>query len=529
MSYTVCIPTAGTGTRLGTATKNLNKALVEINNKPIISHIIEKFDKRAKFVIPIGHKGEGVETYLAFAHPDLDIQTVRISPYEGPGSSLGTTLNLSRDYLYEPFIFCSCDTIIGESYFNLDNNWLGWDRVKDASSYRTLSIEDENILEIHEKLSSKSNKAYIGLAGIKEYKQFWENFDKASGKEKSKGEVAGIDLDNMVFQAKKFNWFDTGNPSQLSRARQKLNDKGVNVLPKEDEKIWFVNGNVIKFSNDKEFINNRIKRSSLLSPYVPKVINSADNMYLYKYKEGEVLSRVVNKEIFSSLLNELSNFWDGKNLTEKESKFFEGVCSEFYQDKTYDRVNDYLYRYPEDLEEFEINGLKCSPIYELLESIDWHKLIDGFPVRFHGDLHFENIIYSKSNNEFTFLDWRQDFGGILDYGDIYYDLAKLLHGMVVPHPSISKGKYSLTETEKKKIIKIYRQKKLQVIEKKFKAWVQDNGFDLVKVDMLCSLIFLNVAPLHHHPYSKLLFSLGHYGLQKIVETNEVNWEIGYNN
>ena len=27
-----------------------------------------------------------------------------------------------------------------------------------------------------------------------------------------------------------------------------------------------------------------------------------------------------------------------------------------------------------------------------------------------------------------FLDWRQNFGGIINYGDIYYDLAKLYHG-----------------------------------------------------------------------------------------------------
>ena len=46
MSYTVCIPTAGTGSRLGTATQYVNKSLVEINNKPIISHIIENFDKK---------------------------------------------------------------------------------------------------------------------------------------------------------------------------------------------------------------------------------------------------------------------------------------------------------------------------------------------------------------------------------------------------------------------------------------------------------------------------------------------------
>ena len=108
MSYTVFIPTAGTGSRLGTATQFLNKSLIEINNKPIISHIIGNFDENARFVIPIGHKGDEVKDYLKFAHPELNIITVPINPFEGPGSSLGTTLKISQDYLQEPFIFSSC-------------------------------------------------------------------------------------------------------------------------------------------------------------------------------------------------------------------------------------------------------------------------------------------------------------------------------------------------------------------------------------------------------------------------------------
>ena len=66
-----CIPTAGLGTRLGALTKNLNKSLIDINNTPIISHIINKFPKNTDFVIPLGYKGDLVKNYLKMAHPDL--------------------------------------------------------------------------------------------------------------------------------------------------------------------------------------------------------------------------------------------------------------------------------------------------------------------------------------------------------------------------------------------------------------------------------------------------------------------------
>ena len=48
------------------------------------------------------------------------------------------------------------------------------------------------------------------------------------------------------------------------------------------------------------------------------------------------------------------------------------------------------------------------------------------PSRFHGDFHFKNILWQESKNKFI-LDWRQEFGGLIDYGDLYYVL-KLLHG-----------------------------------------------------------------------------------------------------
>ena len=45
-NYKVCIPTAGTGSRVSEFTSGLNKSLLEINNKPVISYIINSFPKK---------------------------------------------------------------------------------------------------------------------------------------------------------------------------------------------------------------------------------------------------------------------------------------------------------------------------------------------------------------------------------------------------------------------------------------------------------------------------------------------------
>ena len=94
----------------------------------------------------------------------------------------------------------------------------------------------------------------------------------------------------------------------------------------------------------------------------------------------------------------------------------------------------------------------------LLNKIDWTWISEGLAGRFHGDFHFENIIYEKKKSKFIFLDWRQDFGGLIKYGDIYYDLAKLLHGIIINHEIISKNQYSVKWNKKNIIFKIQQRK-----------------------------------------------------------------------
>ena len=70
MTYRVMIPTAGIGYRLLNHTKYLNKSLISVSNKPVISHIIESFPKKVEFVIALGHKGDLVRDFIKLAYPN---------------------------------------------------------------------------------------------------------------------------------------------------------------------------------------------------------------------------------------------------------------------------------------------------------------------------------------------------------------------------------------------------------------------------------------------------------------------------
>ena len=61
---TLCVLTAGKGSRLSGYSKLVNKALLPINKKAAISHIIDNFPKDTKLVIAIGHLGDQVKDFL---------------------------------------------------------------------------------------------------------------------------------------------------------------------------------------------------------------------------------------------------------------------------------------------------------------------------------------------------------------------------------------------------------------------------------------------------------------------------------
>ena len=138
--------------------------------------------------------------------------------------------------------------------------------------------------------------------------------------------------------------------------------------------------------------------------------------------------------------------------------------------------------------------------------IDWNELSNGIPGNFHGDLHFENIIINPK--EIKLLDWRQDFGSNLNYGDLYYDFAKLLHGMIVSHKFVLKNEFKITKNKNNINIKIKKEINNLASIKIFENWIKLKKYNFKKVKIICGLIYLNIAALHHFPYSFFLFYLG---------------------
>ena len=226
---------------------------------------------------------------------------------------------------------------------------------------------------------------------------------------------------------------------------------------------------------------------------------------------------MVTLPLFDQLLEHCKLFWTKKTLDPTAAKQFNTTCTKFYRDKTFERVELFYKTFDRQDGTESINGVSMLKLDGLLNSLDWDWLSDGLPGRFHGDFHFENILWSPATNRFTFLDWRQDFGGDLSTGDIYYDLAKLLHGLIICHELIAKDLYKVEWMDDAINFNFLRKQVLVECECHFTAWLEAEGYDKKKVWTLTALIYLNIAALHHHPYSQLLFGLGKSMLKKELE------------
>jgi hypothetical protein len=399
---------------------------------------------------------------------------------------------------------------------------MAYAEVGDLTPYRTLAMEGGRVAAICEKGEGRAgtNKPYIGLAGVHDYQPFWLSMETGGEQAIQTGEAHGLRaLLPLQIKAHGFTWYDTGNPQALARVREVYQEPGApNILEKANEAIWFVNDQVIKFTDDQKFIANRVKRVHELQGFVPEVTGVQPHMYRYLKVEGKVLSEAVTIPLIDQLLEHSKGFWTQKTLSAAEAQAFRGTCKSFYRDKTFERVELFYKNFSRQDGTEPINGVAMPKLETLLNAIDWDWLAQGLAGRFHGDFHFENILWNAARQRFTFLDWRQDFGGDLFTGDIYYDLAKLLHGLIISHELIARDLYSVEWRPAEIVYDFHRKQMLVECERRFCQWLAAQGYESKKVWTLTALIYLNIAALHHDPYSLLLYSLGKAMLKKELET-----------
>ena len=507
--YKVLLTTSGLGSRLGNLTKFTNKSLVRIGDKPVISHIIETYPEDVEFVVTLGHHGSQVEQYLTLAHPERNIQFVEVDTYMGEGSSLLYSISLCEEYLQSPFIFHACDTILPKNYIqdvDFSTNWSIGGVGDNSQSYRTINCVNGKIASINEKGEQNFDFVYVGVSGIQQYEVFWDTCRSIlqTVKTSDLSDCHVIRKMNDFAVIKINDWYDIGNIDALRRTRSKI--KGtIHVLDKEDENIFLFDEFVIKFFYNKKVCYDRVSRTENLKGLVPNLLGSTENFYKYQYVKGGLLSDVVDLQKFGSLL-----FWSKENLwTEKKDPSYKDNALSFYKDKTVLRIEKFLEKYNLTDEYDLINGSLVPPIKQLVEKVDFNSIMGKSPTGFHGDFILDNILLSEDT--FTLIDWRQDFNGSIDAGDMNYDLAKLNHNLILNHEILAKNLYSI-DFENGIRCDVHVKKSLLDCKIILKDFCERQEIDYKSIEILSSIIWVNMSPLHEHPLDMFLYYFGKYNL-----------------
>ena len=176
----VLITTSGVGSKLGYLTKFMNKAMIKLGKKPVISYIIEQYPKDYEFIISLGYFGNHIKQFLPLCYPDRKFTFVDVDNYNGPGSSQAYSMLCCKDYLQEPFIYNDCDTIIDEYIENFDEDFIcGYptDKIRYHSNYDAYNTKTKGYIEYVSEMFSKGESTYpkytyVGICGIYDFEYF---------------------------------------------------------------------------------------------------------------------------------------------------------------------------------------------------------------------------------------------------------------------------------------------------------------------------------------------------------------------
>lgn len=499
----VLILAAGLGSRLKHHTKSKNKALIPINNKAIISHIIDKFPESYDIVIAVGYQKESLIEYCKLAHPNRSLKFVDVDKWENSKIGPGYTALKCKDYLQRPFYITTADCLIDGEIPKLDGNWLGVYPTSYPEKYSTAKIDsNSNILEFINKSEKGFDYAFIGLSSIWDYSIFWNQLE--SNLEDT--ELVSAWYNPIIYptlKSKELKWFDTGNLDDIEKAKEYFNDKPLSLHKEIDEITYKIGNKFLKFNSNQNITKNRTLRGNVLKDLIPSDFNGTNNFISYNWEDGITLYEYNSVHIYNKFLSFFENI-----IKNSKTWFDPNLMKPFYVDKTMSRINLFIEKYGNSYYEdcFEINGKSYPSLKSIIEKIDFNFNNHFLYNSFHGDLQFDNIIYNSNLEKFTYIDWRESFAGNTSGGDLYYDLSKLYGGCILPY-NILKKEDVITFTEGSSVIKYSHDTTNQLTEfiKSYEDWLINNNYDLNKVKLITGLIYLNMSPLHSNKFNKMLW------------------------
>lgn len=492
----LCILAAGKGARLEHLGEKVNKGLLPVRDKAVISHLIDLTPFHFDVVIALGHRGELIREYCEVVHPDRTFLYVDVDRIEGEGTGPGYSLAKCREQLRRSFYLVTADCLVSELP-PLDTNWLGVHPTNRPEDYSTVEFDESGrVTRFVNKAEGGFDHAFIGLAGIKDHYRFWSELER----NRDGGEVVCAFYDPASYPdlyAKTLEWTDVGTLESYLEARENRHS-----LPKKTGECLYqveVGGREKCVKLFPEGIGGRHERARSLEGLTPNITHAGRRTLAYDWVSGRTLYEVDDLDVYTAFVN-----WCADSLWEpcEDDVDVADLYDRFYRQKTLERYEMYKASAEGELE--VVNGKRYAPMEHYLGQVAWGD-VGGVPTRkWHGDLQFDNGLLGDDHG-FTLLDWRESFAGSVDLGDTRYDLCKLYGGVLLNYRLMRDPRNLSITYDNGSIAFSHRStdgltRFLTYVE----GWLAER-IPVADLELLTGLIYLNMAPLHERPFSELLF------------------------
>lgn len=495
----VIIQAGGKGTRLKQLTANKPKAIVSVNNLPIIFHLFRKFSDK-KFIIIGDYLKEVMDRYLQVF---CDVEYITVGTDGNSGTCSGIHNALSIIPPNTGFMLIWSDLILGNDFDvpTLDKtDYIGISGTFPCRwSYRNdLFIEEKSFND--------------GVAGL----FIFSDKSKLTDVPESGEFVKWLQSKNMIFDRKIL-----GSSAEYGLIESIAPAKSGKCRPFNSMKI--VDGKLIKEGIDEQGKKlavrekNWYKHVSNLNIPIPKI---------YSF-EPFTLEIIEGKNIFEYTDLTLS---EKEKILEKIAKALETLHSynstypdrismkKAYFDKTVDRLNKVRNLIPFANDPYlTINGKLCKNVFFHLEEL--RKKVYEIPCEkfclIHGDCTFSNMML-KFGKEPVFIDPRGYFGNCEIIGDPSYDWAKLYYSLSGDYDQFNLGRFKLDIDDNGVKLEI-QSNGWKKLEDKFISLLP-KGISIETIRFIHSLIWLSLTTYAWNDYDSICgaFYNGIYYLEDIL-------------
>lgn len=426
MTNYIIIQAGGRGSRMQILTRNKPKALVPVDNLPLIFHLFRKF-KDKKFIVIGDYKIDVLERYLT-AFADVDYNLISGSGHEGTCAGLSDALRFVPDN--ERFMLIWCDLVLPDEYKipESPNNIIGiskdfFCRWKWENGVFKEERSDQHGVAGHFVFTSKAVLAKVPQDG--EFVR-WLQENEITFEEQPlyKTREYGLysEWDKLPrMRCRPFNRIEINEDVFI---KEGIDDQGRKLAVREI--AWY-----------KKLQLHNYNSIPLIYSYEPLRMELIDGKNVYEYTN---LSAEQKKRVLGQIVRCLQQIHKLEAVPYDESSYREA-----YLYKTYDRLKKVRNLVPFANDPIVVvNGKTCRNIFYNQDEVE--QLVMQYAPRefvlLHGDCTFSNILL-RNDEDPIFIDPRGYFGKTEFYGDVAYDWVKLYYSLFSNYDQFNLKHFSL--------------------------------------------------------------------------------------